>query len=187
MRGISRILAIVDTRKQKQLSLHRASQLCRLTGASIHILSTNPKPCTESMTALEAMAAPLIDEGVEVYLHEDWKGSIAETIIHVRQAERCHMVVKDARPLKPLKNAFFTPQDWSLLRRSRVPVLLVKSDIPWENAPLLASVNADPNDHHHTVLNNAILDYASELSELFSAPCTWPRPTQPPGCRFRQR
>ena len=170
MRGITKVLAVVDTRKPKQLALNRARQFCRTAGAKLHILSTNPKPGVESMLALEAMAAPLMDEGMEVYLHEDWKGSIADTIIHVRQVERCHMVIKDARPFKPIKNTFVTPQDWSLLRRSRVPVLLVKTDAPWEHSPVLASINADPNDHHHCILNKAILDYASELSDTYSSP-----------------
>ena len=169
MRGITKVLTVVDTRKKNQLALNRARQFCRTTGAILHILSTNPKPGTDSMLALEAMAAPLMNEGMEVYLHEDWKGSIADTIIHVRQVERCHLVIKDARPYKPIKNAFMTPQDWSLLRRSRVPVLLVKSDAPWEHAAILASINADSDDHHHSVLNKAILDYASELSDAYSA------------------
>ena len=170
MRGITKILAVVDITETRQLALNRARQLSRATGAKLHILSANPNPGVDSMRALEAMAAPLMDEGIEVYLHEDWKGSIADTIIHVRQVEHCHMVIKDARPFKPVKNTFVTPQDWSLLRRGKVPVLLVKTDDPWDHSPILAAINADPNDHHHCDLNKVILDYASELSDCYSAP-----------------
>lgn len=169
MRGITKVLVAVDTRKEQQLALNRASQICRITGAALHILAPNPKADANSMVRLEAMAEPLMAEGLEVYLHETWNGSATETIIHVRQMERCHLVVKDAKPVNALKKAFTTPEDWSLLRRCRVPVLLVQSDAPWDRAPILAAINSDPKDHYHSVLNQAILQYATEFADAFSS------------------
>lgn len=169
MRGITKILAVVDSRKDQQLALNRAAQFSRISGAALHILAPNPNASIESMSRLEMLAAPLMEEGLEVYLHEAWHDSLTDTIIHVRQVERCHLIIKDARPFKAVKNTFRTPNDWSLLRRSRVPVLLVKTDTPWEHAPILAAINADPDDHHHSVMNTAILDYASELAFAYSS------------------
>ncbi|KEI71657.1 universal stress protein [Endozoicomonas elysicola] len=169
MRGITKVLAVVDTRKEEQLALERANQICRVTGAALHILAPNPKADGESMVRLEALAEPLMAEGREVYLHETWHDSVIETIIHVRQMERCHLVVKDAKLISALKKAFSTPEDWSLLRRCRVPVLLVQERSDWTKGKILAAINADPRDHYHSVLNQAILQYATDIADDFSS------------------
>ena len=169
MRGITKILAVIDSRKDQHLALDRAAQFCRVNGAALHILAPNPNSTVDSMSKLEMLCAPLMEEGLEVYLHETWHETLTDTILHIRQMERCHLIIKDARPLKPVKNTFKTPNDWSLLRRSRVPVLLVKSAITWEHAPIMAAINADPEDCDHAVMNTAILDYAGELAFAFSS------------------
>ena len=169
MRGISKILAVVDSRKKQQLALNRAIQLCKISGAALHILAPNPHASTESMAKLEALAAPLLADGLEVYLHELWHGTLTDTIIHVRQMERCHLIIKDARPFQPVKNTFKTPHDWSLLRQCRVPVLLVKTDVLWERAPILAAINADPDDYQHGIMNRAILEYTREIAFAYSS------------------
>ena len=169
MRGITKVLAVVDTRKDQQFALGRASQICRVTGAALHILAPNPRADSESMIRLEALAQPLMAEGLEVYLHETWNSTVIETIIHVRQMERCHLVVKDAKLITTLQKAFSTPEDWSLLRRCRVPVLLAQNGSDWTGGTILAAINADPRDHYHSVLNQAILKFATEIADEFSS------------------
>ncbi len=174
MRGINKILVVVDTRKEQQSALKRAEQISQTTGAVLHILATKPNTDESSMGRLEALALPLLQEGIELYLHETWHKSLIETIIHIRQMERCHMVIKDVSDKETslkgtLKKALFTPDDWRLLRQCRVPVLLVKTDNPWNNSAMLAAINADPEDHYHSVLNHAILEHARALAEGFTS------------------
>ena len=166
MHGITKVLAVVDTRKEKQLALNRASSICRMTGAALHILAPNPRADGDSMVRLEALARPLMADGQEVYLHETWSGSLVETIIHIRQMERCHLVIKDAGLITALQKAFSTPEDWSLLRRCRVPVLLVQHDHDWTGGKIVAAINADPRDHYHRVINEAILQYSKDIAEM---------------------
>ena len=169
MRGIQRILVVVDSRKEQQRALARAAQICRAAGnTSLHILAPNPKASQESMAQLEMLAKPLLDEGLDVYLHETWNGSIIDTIIHVRQVERCHLVVKDIKLMTKLQKALGTAEDWSLLRRSRVPILLVQTDKDWHSGTMLAAINADPRDYYHSILNQAILSYACEFAKTFT-------------------
>ena len=169
MRGVSRILAIVDTRKEKLLALDRATQLAEASGAQLHILAPNPKPDGASMQRLEALEEGIVKQGVDVTLHEAWKENLTETIIHVRQVERCHLVVKDYKPEGGILSTFSTPNDWNLLRRCRVPVLLVRHNRPWKEATMLAAINADPEDANHQLLNQAILENASQTAQLFDA------------------
>ncbi|MGI9277198.1 MAG: universal stress protein [Endozoicomonas sp.] len=170
MRGVSRILAIVDTRKENHLALDRATQLAKASGAHLHILAPNPKPDDASIQYLEAVADKIDSQGVETTIHEVWKEDLTETIIHVRQVERCHLVVKDYKPEGGILSTFSTPNDWNLLRRCRVPVLLVRHNRPWNGANMLAAINADPEDANHQLLNQAILENASQTARLFDAP-----------------
>ena len=169
MHGITKILAVIDSRKEQQLALDKAAQFCRINGAVLYILAPNPNTTEESMNRLKAHASPLSEEGLEVHLHETWHDNLTDTILHIQKTEQCHLIIKDARPYKPVKNTFKTPNDWSLLRRSHTPVLLVQTSNAWNSAPIMAAINADPDDYNHGIMNTVILDYARELASDFSS------------------
>lgn len=169
MRGVAKILVVVDTRKKKQIALNRAASIVKATGSVLHILSANPKPNEVSREKLEAISSTVRDQGIEVHTLEKWTRSLIDTIIHVRQMERCHLVVKDYKPEGGLLSAFSTPDDWNLLRRCRVPVLLVRHDRSYDHSVMLATINADPDDNHHHQLNQAILQNACISAEVYNA------------------
>ena len=169
MKGVSRILVVIDVRKRTQLALQRAVDICNATGAALHILSANPKPNETSRSIMETLAQEASHQGFEVHSHEIWKKSVVDTIIHLRQMERCHLVVKDYKTEGGLLRAFSTPNDWNLLRQCRVPVLLVRHNRSYKHSLMLATVNADPKDKQHHQLNQAILQSAQISAELFDA------------------
>jgi universal stress protein E len=170
MQGIKRVLAIVDTRKDKHIAVNRAVQIAKTTGASLHLLAPNPKADTESAEKLNSLTRKIQAEGVETTSQELWRHDVIETIIHIRQMERSHIVVKDYQLKSFLGSPFSTPVDWALLRQSRVPVLLVRHDRPWENENILAAINADPEDTDHQLLNLAIMENARSAATIFGAP-----------------
>ena len=134
MRGVAKILVVIDTRKKKQIALNRAVDIVKATGSKLHVLSANPKPSETSREKLEDLSAKIRDQGIEVHTQEKWSKSLVDTIIHVRQMERCHLVIKDYKPEGGFAELrFSTPDDWNLLRQCRVPVLLVRHDrsLPW--------------------------------------------------------
>ena len=160
MRGITKVMVVVDTKAEQQWALQKAIKICRAMGAKLHILA--PKADATALKQLAAQAASV----KEVMLYDTWHNSYIETVIHVRQMTRCHLLVKDVKPLT-LRHLFQTPVDWSLLRHCRVPVLLVQSEQDWFNGSIVAAVNAE--SQQHSVLNQAILQYATEVAEMFSA------------------
>lgn len=170
MQGLRSVLAIVDTRKEQSRALKKAYKICKATGAQLHVLAPNPRIDQTPTNRLQEFVDSQIDSDVDIYLHELWKGSVIESIIHVREMERCELVVKAAKLIRRLQAAFSTPEDWSLLRRCKVPILLVQTVEDWRGQPILAAINADPRDHFHSVLNQAILGYASQFAALFETP-----------------
>ncbi|WP_257292333.1 universal stress protein [Endozoicomonas sp. ONNA1] len=169
MQGIQRILVIVDTRKARHVALNRATQLARAAHCSLHILAPNPKPDATSAEVLTALTKHVETEGIEVASQQLWRNNLLDTIVHVRQLERSHLVVKDFRQESFMEKPFSTPTDWALLRKSRVPVLLVRHDRPWENQSMLAAIKADPGDADHQQLNTAIMENARAVTDYFEA------------------
>ncbi|WP_422133988.1 universal stress protein [Endozoicomonas sp. ALD040] len=169
MQGIQRILVIVDTRKARHVALNRATQLARAAHCSLHILAPNPKPDATSAEVLSTLSKNVEADGIEVTSQESWRNNLLDTIIHVRQMERSHLVIKDFRQESFMEKPFSTPTDWALLRKSRVPVLLVRHDRPWENEPMLAAIKADPGDADHQQLNKAIMENARVVRDYFDA------------------
>lgn len=169
MLGIKKILVVIDSRKAQQPALRQAVELARTCDATLHILAPFDNPSADSLTQLEQTVAPFMEEATPFHLHEHWNEHLTDTILDVQQAEQCQLIVKDARPFKPLKNTFKTPNDWSLLRQSPVPVLLIKTDSSWHQAPILAAINADPDDVHHAAMNHAILEYACGLASAYAS------------------
>ncbi|CAM3519261.1 universal stress protein [Parendozoicomonas haliclonae] len=166
MRSLTRILAIVDTRKEISIALNRARMIAKATGVPLVALAPNPHPTEQTKAALEAMLKPLRDEGLDVTGSEQWHGGVIETIIHVRQVERCSLVIKQPKKEHGLKTLISRPEDWNLLRQCRVPILLVRNDTSWMKGRILAAIDACPKDSDHAILNDVILEHAAAIANF---------------------
>ncbi|PJE80222.1 Universal stress protein E [invertebrate metagenome] len=169
MRQFEKILVVVDPRSETQPVLERARQIALVTKASLHLLALNPRYEKYSLRGLDTLIKPVQDREIELHIHETWHRNAIETINHVQQMEGCQLVMKNAREEGVLAQAFGKPEDWQLLRQSRVPVLLVKDGQPWRtHMPIIAAVNADREDIGHIQLNQAILEYAGYMVKAFN-------------------
>ncbi|WP_281648464.1 universal stress protein [Parendozoicomonas sp. Alg238-R29] len=164
MRTLTKMLVVVDTRKSSSIALNRAVMIAKATDTPIVVLAPNPRANAESQAHLDAMVQPFIEEGVAISGSEQWHNNAVETIIHVRQLERCSLVVKATKQDKSITSIVSTPEDWSLLRQCRVPVLLVKNSDSWKGKNILAAIDACPGDSSHEILNNVIMEYAGAIS-----------------------
>ena len=171
MRSLTKMLVVVDTRKESSIALNRAILIARATDTPIIALAPNPHADDASRARLDAMIKPYADEGMDITGSEQWHNSAVETIIHVRQMERCSLVVKATKKASGISSIVSTPEDWSLLRQCRVPVLLVKNTESWVGKKILAAVDACPGDSNHEVLNNVIMEHAANISGLADAEC----------------
>lgn len=169
MRTLSRILALVDSRKTSSVALQRARLMAKATDASIVVLATNPVPGQTTQANLEAMMAPLLAEGINVTGSEQWHDSVVNTIIHVQEMEGCDLVVKEPKVESTLMTLIRRPEDWSLLRQCEVPILLVRHDNSWVDGNILAAVDACPRDSDHQVLNNVIMEHATRIADFSEA------------------
>ncbi len=98
-----------------------------------------------------------------------WHNRPYEAIINEIFDGSYNILIKATRQHAKLETVFFTPTDWHLLRKSPIPVLLVK-DRPWpENGNILASVHVGSENPAHLQLNDKMVDEAIYFSEVLNS------------------
>jgi universal stress protein E len=107
-----------------------------------------------------------IDQNSTVDIKVIWHKRPFEAILHEITQSHFDMVIKATHKHDKLQSFIFTPTDWHLMRKSHVPVLMVKEH-PWpENGNIVAAINAGASDDEHTILNERICQTAQNFTEL---------------------
>ena len=165
MQAIRSILVIVQPDLPEALALKRAKLIAGVTQSHLHLLV-----CADDKQnyapQLDALADGLRAEGYSITTQQAWKDSPHQTAIAVQQAEGCALVVKEHQRDSLLKKAFLTPEDWKLLRFCPCPVLMVKTEKPWTNRPVLAAVDVGNSDNEHQTLHAGIVSHGFEIAAL---------------------
>jgi universal stress protein E len=189
MKEYNKLLVVVDPTSDSQPALARAVELATRNQASITVFLSIFDFSYEMTSILsgqerEAMRQGVIaqrqawiDELVERYSTADiqieseviWHNRPYESIIQHVISENFDLIVKGTHEHDKLKSVIFTPTDWHLMRKSPVPVLLVKAH-DWPVAgKILCAVNVGSEDEDHISLNSKIIEYGKDLAEIFNA------------------
>lgn len=184
-----KILAVIDPSQEQQTSLNRSLQIARKTGASVTAFLTIYDFSYEMTTMLslderEAMRQAVVDDRTEwlvnlineeindpqisVDVRVVWNNRPYESIIYDVIDANYDLIVKSTHSHDDLKSVIFTPTDWHLMRKSPVPVLLVKEHDWPDNGNIIASVNVGTEDEAHAQLNDKVTHTAKEFAELLS-------------------
>jgi universal stress protein E len=181
-RKIRRILvAIKNTRAGSRPLLAKAGQIARACGARLelfHDISTpvyvetvaGPaalKTATRdgqraAIAALERLAAPLRASGLRVQTCAEWDYPAPEAIIRRALRSGADLIVTHSRARHRLP-ALLAYTDWSLLRDSPVPVLLVKSNRAYRRPRILAAIDPQHRYSKPSGLDRNILREAQTL------------------------
>ncbi|MCE9678462.1 universal stress protein UspE [Shewanella sp. AS1] len=189
MKDYHKILVVVDPTKDTQPALARAIDLASKNQASItvflsifdfsyemtSILSGNEREAMRQGVIAQRKA--WLEEVLEHHPHPSVKIS-AEVVWHNRPFESIilqaiegefDLIVKGTHQHDKLKSVIFTPTDWHLMRKSPIPVLLVKEH-DWPVAgKILCAVNVTSEDNDHQSLNGKIIEHAMDLAKKFDA------------------
>jgi universal stress protein E len=178
-RKIRKILvAIKDPEARALPLLAKAGQIARACGAELELFhdistpvyvemidsATALKSVTRdgrraALTALERLAAPLRASGLSVKTCAEWDYPAHEAIIRRALRVGADLIVTRSRARHRLP-ALLGYTDWSLLRDSPVPVLLVKSSRAYRRPRILAAIDplhryAKPSGLDQNILREA--------------------------------
>nr|WP_298140278.1 universal stress protein [uncultured Pseudomonas sp.] len=167
MQSIRNLLVVMEPDQPEALALRRAKLIASVTQSHLHLLVCDRKH--DYSVFLNDHRAALALEGFSVSGQQAWHESLHTTIITVKQAEGCDLVIKQHLPDNPLRRALLTPDDWKLLRYCPGPVLMVKTDKPWTNGVILAAVDVGNADGEHRTLHSSIISHGYDIAALANA------------------
>jgi universal stress protein E len=169
------LVAIKDPRSRRQAALGKAVQLAQGTGARITLFHALTTPMyldaynvegqslreaqkqwrERAMAQLTKLAAPLRAAGIDVTVECTWDFPAYEAVIRRAAHDGADLIVAERHATRHLLPSLLRFNDWELLRRSTVPVLLIKRGGTWHRPAVLASI--DPS---HGYAKPAKLDAA---------------------------
>jgi universal stress protein E len=186
MRQIRRILVAVKHPGATPLpGVAKAAQLAQALSAELTLFRAIPAPicvgekvhelkygmadlddCTRSahQDALEAIARRLRRRGLDVSASVQWDHPADEAIL--REAARTHadLIIAESHPRGHHGATLLHFTDWQLLRRSPVPVLLVKGSLPYRRPRVLVALDPDHTFGKPVRLDGQILAAGSALA-----------------------
>jgi universal stress protein E len=182
VRTIRRILvAIKNPRARQSVSLGKAAQIARACGAQIDLfhdistpvflepvgMPTGVKALLKdgrrvALAGLERLALVLRARGLVVHTSAEWDYPTHESIIRRAQRSGADLIVTQCRARHRFPTLLgYT--DWSLLRDSPVPVLLIKSRRAYRRSMILAAIDPLHRYSKPTGLDSSILLEAQTL------------------------
>lgn len=179
----NRLLVILRTGDELQPALDRAQLIASRLGTQVHLIPDKaPGTNKQQKDWVQNQADKLSRDGLDVRVKEWGKGDLIENVLAAAQADDYGLVIKASDRSHPLADVLHTPRDWKLLRYSFPPVLMVNQQESWVSRPLVAAIDADPNDAEHSLLNKKILQMSDRIASINHSPLhlvtAYPAPMQ---------
>jgi len=171
------VFAVLDPTRMVQPALERAETVARGARSKLHLFccthDADQEGVQEHQQAVIAELADWIDrlavrardEGLSVTTQVEWLEDWRQAIVDAAAAADAGLVVKTASRHSALGRRFLRTSDWTLLRESHCPILLVSDRSRWDRKAVLAAVKLDPEDATYDQLNKDVLSVASAIAE----------------------
>lgn len=175
---LNKIFVIVDPTTTDQPAFERALLSAKMTGTRLHLYACiTPDLAASDGGGAEQNVRQLLSEymlrcqdaGVESVTELDSQEHWSQAA--VRAAARCSasMVFKNSFEHRDVQRALRPTSDFTLLRLSSCPVLLVKDRRDWSHRRVLAAVNMESTDDAHIKLNHQIVSFAQNFTDAYGS------------------
>ncbi|MCT8986618.1 universal stress protein UspE [Shewanella phaeophyticola] len=189
MKDYKKILVVINPTTDHQPALARAVELASKSNAEItaflsifdfsyemtSILSSQEREAMrqgvidQRIAWLESAISGFSSKNLTINTEVVWHNRPFESVINFAINGEFDLIVKSTHQHDKLKAVIFTPTDWHLMRKSPVPVLMVKEH-DWPVAgKIVCAVNVVSEDDDHQTLNGKIISHALDLAKKFSA------------------
>lgn len=181
---LTRILVVIDLAGDDHPALQRAAQLAHFADAELELFNADYSTYLEDgyyfdplraqelrrehgehcLRELEALAAPLRENGLDVSCSTAWGNPPFEEVVRRTRELHPDLVIAATRHHEKIARLLLANDDWELIRYCPAPLLLVK-DRPWGDHPRMV-VAVDP-DHAHdkpAALDHKLIATANALA-----------------------
>jgi universal stress protein E len=188
MIDINSVLVVIEPSQKEQPALRRGIALVNKTGAKLMVLMTVYHPTYDLTTMLspqerEEFRAEYISDQYQalsdlIDSYElprrtltaiNWHKREYNSIVETAAEEQADIIIKSSKLHASVTSHVFSSIDWHLMRKSPIPVLLVKYNEWPSYADILAAVNTGDEDRSHNDLNEKLTSTAEDFARLFSS------------------
>ena len=155
------LVAVKSPAARGQAAIRKAAQLAQATGARLELFHAITTPLyvdalslegltvpevqrqwkLDTLNALEKHAAPLRAQGLVVESSCDWDFPAYEAVVRRAARSGADLIVAERHATRHVLPWLLRFNDWELLRRSPVPVLLIKRAQAWKRPVILAAID----------------------------------------------
>ncbi|MBS7660432.1 universal stress protein [Pseudomonas lalucatii] len=164
MQTIRNTLVVLDVTQPASQILNRAKLIASATQSHLHLLVCDKH--NDHSALLAQTQETLRGEDFSVSAEQAWRGSEHRTIIAAQQQQGCGLVIKQHQRDTRLSKNLILSEDWKLLRYCPAPVLIVRTDSPWQGGHILAAIDAGNSDVDHRVLHAGIVGHAHDIARM---------------------
>jgi universal stress protein E len=177
------LVAVKDAGARKQIAISKAAQLAAATGASIELFHAITAALYVDAFALQGLsvrevqqqwrdrvrktlerkAEKLRSAGLKVRVTCEWDSPAYDAVVRRAARAGADLIVAERHAKQHLLPSILRFNDWELLRRSPVPVLLVKTARPYKRPTILAAIDPSHSFAKPARLDAAILKEAARL------------------------
>lgn len=167
---LNKIFVIIDPTAETQPAFERALQSAQMTGTRLHLYAcVDESVAAEIENRLEQMLKRCLDGGVEAVQEVETGDDWSEQAVRAAARSSASMVFKNSFEHSDVQRGMRPTSDFTLLRLSPCPVLLVKDLRDWEHRRVLAAVNTQSTDAAHIKLNNLIISFAQNFTDAYGS------------------
>lgn len=175
------LVAIKEPKGRSQPALRKAAQLAEGSGATLTLFHALCTPLyldaynvagqslqqiqkewrERALAQLEKLATPLRLAGIKVGVATQWDFPAYEAVIRQARRDGADLIVAERHATHHLLPSLLRFNDWELLRRSPLPVLLIKRRGTWHRPAVLAAIDPTHRFAKPTKLDPAIMAAAN--------------------------
>ena len=119
---------------------------------------------------LEELAKPIRASGIDVNVRVRWDYPPHESIVREVLREKIGLLLVGSHRHSRMARLVLTNTDWQLIRSCPCPVLLVKGTQPYDDAPVLVSVDPMHANAKPEALDQRLLEAGRDFAKLFDSP-----------------
>ncbi len=181
------LFVVIDPTNEKQPALDRAAQLahkgkCKVTAFSAVYKSVDDMQDASSRksgkrdflkswdTKLKQILEPYKKDGVKLstdtYWTADWYAAVSRAALRAN----ADLVIKSTFRHGKLQRLLHSTSDFTIMRHSPAPVLLVRERKAFTGKVILAALDLESTDEGHIGLNNAVIRHARQMADFTGLP-----------------
>jgi universal stress protein E len=175
---LNKIFIIIDPTTDSQPAFERGLDSARDTGAAMHIYacaseeagcSTIEEAREKVQPILDTLAGRASESGIEATTELECAADWAMQAAAAARRNGVSMIFKNSVDHSAVQREVRQTSDFTLLRNSPCPVLMVKDFQDWQHRRILAAINPASTEKTHIKLDRQIIDLARELATTYGS------------------